>query len=171
MLIAWSYSRPLAKAVGLFDKDAEAQASAKKANERIRVPPSGKTAFPVSLEPSTDLKECYRRKLRIPFAIEELFPESAWDYAEGMGWLEDRPNLIALYGFKDCAITFNDFIRAALPEPQLQRIATRRVKLSEKVKFASWVVNLQPKVERERVLAAIKPTLEAILDQLGIDAT
>jgi hypothetical protein len=75
MMIAWSFSRPLAKAVGLFDKDSDAQRTMKDSSQKLNNPPSGKKAFGVPLIPGQELKTCYSRQIAVPFALEELFPE------------------------------------------------------------------------------------------------
>ena len=53
-LIAWSYSRPRAKAVGVFDKDNDAQGTLKAINQKFNIPSSGKMVFAVALLPAAD---------------------------------------------------------------------------------------------------------------------
>lgn len=166
-LIAWSYSRPTAKAIGLFDKDAEAQRTMKECTQKMNNPPSGKKAYGVSLLPNDALKTCSTRHIKVPFAVEELLPETAWDYAEDKGWLEDRGNPIALYGYKNRSIAFDDHITTALPEKHLHRLAVKKVALPHKEEFAQYICGLD-EPERRNALDALRPTVRECLEQLGL---
>lgn len=168
MLVAWSHSRPLARAVGLFDKDDGAKATAKEAKQKIKIAPSGKTAFVEFLIPNAELKECSLRHFKVPFAIEELLPEDVWDFADAKGWLEDRTDLMHLYNFRDTTITFLDHVAKVLPEPNLRRIALKKLVLEEKETFARYIVGMASQPDRERVLDGLKPTLESILKSLNV---
>lgn len=167
-MIAWSFSRPTAKAVGLFDQDKDAQRTRKQTLEKVNSPASGVMVRAVKLPPGDELKECFTRHIRIPFAIEELYPKDVWDFAEGKGWLEERPNLIGLYGFESCDLSFNDWIRSKLTDSHLLRMATQKVKLLNKEDLATHLCGLQPKSERERVLQAFKSVLQKCLEELGM---
>jgi hypothetical protein len=166
-LIAWSYSRPTARAVGVFDKDAEAQRTMKEATQKMNNPSSGKKAFGLSLMPNDLLKTCSTRHFKIPFALEEVLPETAWDHAEANGWLEDRSDPIALYKFKNRAVSFDDHVAAILPENHLRRMALKKVALEHKEKLADYVCQLN-EAERRLALASIKPTIEECFKQLGL---
>lgn len=168
MMIAWSHSRPLAKAVGLFDKDEAAQKTAKDAVQKSKHAPSGKTSFVVSLIPCDALKDCSRRHFKVPFAIEELLPDDIWDFAEGNGWLEERANPMSLYKFSDTSITFMEHVSKTLPEPHLSRIALLKLVLDKKEELAKHVVGLSPRSNRERVPRGLRPTLEEILKTLSL---
>ena len=168
MLIAWSFSRPLANAVGVFDKDTEAQRTMKDSKAKLNNPPSGKKAFTVSLIPGPELKTCSLRHIKVPYAPEELYPENVWDYIDSQSWLEDRPNPIALYKFDQTSVTFDAYLKGILPEVHLLRLALKKVKLEHKEALAKYVCRLKPQGERERVLGGLKPTLEECLKQLDI---
>lgn len=168
MLIAWSFSRPTALAVGLFDRDAEALRTMKESTQKLNDPPSGKKAFGVGLLPGEELKKCLTRKMKVPFAIEELYPEDIWDFIEGQGWLEDRSSPVALYKFEQTDVTFQDYVKGILPETHLLRLALKKVILEKKEALAKHAVEILPKSERVRVLAGIKPTLEECLKKLGL---
>lgn len=168
-LIAWSFSRPTAKAVGVFDKDSEAKSTKVRTEERINKPDSGKKAFTLSLIPGSELKECFRRRISVPFALEELLPEETWNVAEANGWLEDRTNPLFLYRFERRDITFDDHLKNALPEIHLLRLALKKVQLERKEKLTNYVIAL-PELERRRVLTGLKPTLEECLKTLGLVA-
>lgn len=168
MLIAWSHNRPLAKSAGLFDKDQDAQLTAKDVKQKIKIPPSGKTAFVISLTPGDSLKVCFGRKFKVPFAIEELLPADIWDFAETNGWLEDRNDPIGLYNFKNRSISFDDHISGIFPEPHLKRILLRKVVQENKIAFAKHVVESGTEAERKRILRDLKPTLNELLKTLDL---
>ncbi len=168
MLIAWSFSRPLARSVGVFDKDTDAQLTMKESVSKLNDPPSGKKAFGVALKPGPQLKTCFTRKVAVPFAVEELFPEDIWDIAEKKGWLEDRPNPIALYKFVQRDITFNDYVEDLLPEKHLYRLALKKIALEKKEPLAKHVCGLADEAKRKQALDGVKPTLEECLKKLEL---
>lgn len=167
-LVAWSFSRPTAKCVGVFDRDPDAKKSKAAAEEKVNVAPSGKMTFTVSISPGEELKLCFARKISIPFATEELFPKEIWDFAEGKGWLETRTDPIALYKFSRTDITFDAHIQAILPEKHLQRLALRKVVLAEKEKLTAHVCEIADEAARKIALQGFKPTLLECLTKLGI---
>lgn len=166
-LIAWSYSRPTAIAVGIFDKDAEAQRTLKESTQRMNSPSSGKKTYGSSLIPNEALKNCSLRRVKVPFAVEELLPESAWDYAEAKSWLEDRTDPIGLYKYQNRSVAFDQYIANTLPEKHLQRLALKKVALPHKEEFAAYVSELN-ETERRTALDSIRPTLQDIFRQLGL---
>ena len=168
MLVAWSFGRPTAKAVGLFDQDAEALRTMKEITQKINNPPSGKMAYTLSLIPSSELRNCFGRKFKVPFAIEECYPENIWNYAEVQGWLEDRANPIGIYKFDKIDKTFQAHILELLPESHLRRLALKKVSAVHKEALAKYVCELAPQAARELALIALKPTLEKCLQQLAL---
>jgi len=169
MLIAWSFSRPTAKAVGVFDKDEGAKHCKTETELKLNVPPSGKKAFTISLNPGAELKECYKNHIHVPFGPEELFPKDIWDFAESKGWLEDRPNPILLYNFDKRDVTFDAYLKEVLTDEHDLRLALKKVKLQKKENLASHVTSIPAEGERIRVLAEIKTTLEDCLKKLDLN--
>ena len=167
-LIAWSYSRPRAMAVGIFDKDNDAQNTLKASSQKIHIPPSGKMVFAVALLPNDDLKECYRHKIAVPFAIEELMPKDIWDKAEKKGYLEDRSSVIALYKFNRRDVTFDKHIAELLLDPHLRRIALKKIKAANKEWLSKYICGLTDKKEKKRLLNDFLPTLEDCLKKLEL---
>ncbi len=159
-LIAWSYSRPLAKAIGVFDKDIDAQVTMKALSKKINNPSSGTKVFSVSLQPNDNLKECYKHKISIPYAIEELLPEDIWVMAEKKGWLEDRSNILSLYKFNRLDVTFNKHIVDILPDAHLRRLALKKINAFKKEKLSKYVCELADKKEQKRILIGIQSTME-----------
>lgn len=168
MLIAWSFNRPTATAVGVFDKDDDAQKTRNETERKLNNPQSGKKAFTISLQPGDELKQCYKHSISIPFGPEELLPKDIWDHAETNHWLEDRPNPLLLYKFNHRNITFDDHLRNLLADDHLLRIALKRVQKSNKEDFSKHVVTLPSESEKKRVLAGFRPTLEECLKRLDL---
>lgn len=139
-LIAWHHSRPRAKAVGLFDGDAAAGPSVDEFRDLIEARFSGRTmAFKHRLKATGLALDIYRAGLKLPIALEELYPREAWEYATKMGWLEDRPGLTQLYGFQEVDVTFNNWLAEKLPDNVLYIIARNRVREEFKGKLANYV--------------------------------
>ncbi len=166
-LLAWAHLRPAAYAVGLFDKDAAAQATRKRVGELLN-DRNNAYASCMSLKPGEELKGCYRKQVRVPFAIEELLPEDVWDHAEQSGWLEKRPNPISLYGFSRTDITFEGYFEGLLSDDHLRRIALKKVKIGKKADLCKYVKELT-KNERQRVLEALAETLHECVEKLRLD--
>lgn len=167
-LIAWSFSRPLARAVGVFDKDSDAQVTMKALSKKINNPSSGPKAFSVALLPNDNLKECYKHKISVPFAIEELLPEDIWVTAEEKGRLEDRSNVLSLYKFNRRDITFDRHIEDVLPEPHLRRLALKKIKADKKESLSKHICGLTDKKEQKRMLSGIQPTMAECLKKLEL---
>jgi len=166
MMIAWSYKRPNANAVGLFDKDSDAQKTKKEALDNLK-PSAENKVFGISLTPDNELKECYKKSFSVPFAIEELLPREVWSHAEKLGWLEDRKDPMSLYNFKRTDIAFNEYMKSSLPDAHHTRLALKKIKVDSKKSFCMYVTNLD-KEERISALASLKPTLEICLKRLGV---
>jgi hypothetical protein len=166
MMIVWSHSRPKENAVGLFDMDKEAQATRSEVNKKLKKSTQSKV-FGISLQPSTDLIECYKHNISVPYAIEELIPRELWDYAEQMNWLEDRKDPIAEYGFKETNISFSQYFKNKLTDSHLRRIALRKVKWNKKKDFSKYICGLR-RASRRKALEGMKPTIEKCLQKLGL---
>lgn len=166
-LIAWTYSRPTATAVGLFDKDSEALQTMKAATAKMNIPSSGKKAYGITLVPNDALKACSSRHIKVPFAIEELLPETAWDYAESKGWLENRSNPIALYRYNNRLVAFDENMKVVLPEKHLRRLALKKIAPPHKEEFAEYVCALD-EAERRVALDHLRSTLVDCFSKLGL---
>lgn len=168
LLVAWSFSRPLAKAVGVFDKDQDAQSTMKSVNQKLNNPSSGKMAFAVTLHPNDELKACYQHKIAVPFAIEELLPKDIWENAEKSGRLEDRASVISLYKFNQRDVTFDAHIERLLPDAHLRRMALKKFKMGEKEVLSKYVCQLTDEQEKKRLLNGVRPTLDECLKKLEL---
>ena len=165
---AWAYLRPKAKAVGLFDKDEDAQRTRAEVNRILNTQAKNETVHGVTLIPGKELRQCYEQDISIPYAIEEVLPREIWDYAESEKWLQDRKGLISLYGFKRTTVTFKDYMRDKLPDKHHRRLALKKVRLTKKQEFSEYICSLE-KGARRTALASLVPTLKECFAQLGIE--
>ena len=169
MMIAWSYLRPMAKAVGLFDNDKAAQDSRRKLDKRVKDAGKKYVAW-ITLTPGAEVKKCLKEKVFVPFAIEELLPREIWDHAERQEWLENRLEPLQLYCFGNADITFTEHMNNRLPDEHLRRLALKKVKGDPDIKnaFCQYVTCL-PEEERKRSLEGLKPTIEECLNRLDVN--
>jgi energy-coupling factor transporter ATP-binding protein EcfA2 len=169
-IIAWGHLRSKVLAIGLFDKDQEAVDSRKKATEALTRKSNHCTKC-LHLEPSEELKKIFPRGFAVPYAIDELFREVDWDAAEANDWLEERPNKMLLYGFTKEDQSFGEYLKDAIPEDELRRFVTHKLKLSKKKAFTNYLCDL-PQDERLKAFLGVKPTLRKLLEcfELSEDA-
>lgn len=166
--IAWSYSRPKARCVGLFDTDADAQRTASETQQKIHAPKAGQMAFTERLSKNDALIQCARNGFNVPFAYEELLPADVWEHAQNRNWLEPRPGLIGLYGFNETSITFDEFVKERLPQEHQVRIALNKVNGLKKMKLAQYVVGQVSETERKRMLSDVNASLTKCLIKLKV---
>lgn len=168
MIIAWSHIRPKEKAIGVFDSDEGAQRSLQKLDEQLKNAGKEKVAW-LKLIRSPEIKECNRRRIKMPYSIEELFPENIWTHAENAGWLEDRPDLLQIYKFNQRNISFDDYINTTVPERHYRRITLKKIAADSKIKkaFCKYIISLENN-ERRTALDRLKPTLEKCLKKLDL---
>jgi hypothetical protein len=167
-LVAWSFSRPTARAVGLFDADPDAHATSKEATQKINPVKSGRMAFCEKLVPNSVLIHCIKQKFNIPFAYEELLPEDVWSYAEGQGWLEERNDPMGKYKFNQRNITFDEYVLKQLPDAHQRRLALFKVKLENKEALAGYICGLESAVDRKRILNDFAPSIRECLMRLKV---
>jgi len=169
MVIAWSFSRPQARAVGLFDKDDAAQQNRRKLEERVKDGGKKYVAW-VTVVPGDDLKQCLQKKICVPFAIEELLPCGVWHHAEQQAWLENRANPLQLYRFSRTDVTFDAYMSETLPDAHQRRLALKKVKGDSAVKtsFSKYVCRMSDD-KKKAALAHLKPTLEECIKKLELN--
>lgn len=168
MIIVWSHIRPQEKAIGVFDSDEAALSSLQNLDEQLKKAGKEKVAW-LKLIRSPEIKECNKRRIKIPYSIEELFPENVWTYAEEAGWLEDRSDLLRIYKFNQRNISFDDYINTTLPEPHYRRITLKKIAAKPEIKkaFCKYIISLESN-ERRTALDGLKPTLVECLKKLDL---
>lgn len=141
-LIAWQHSRSQNRAVGLFDSDAGSEQSLAEFHDIVEKRAKGnQRALKYKMKPAGLALHITKAGIRLPVAIEEICPEEAWQKAKTEGWLEERPNMPALYQFKETTISFNDWILKKLSDDTLRLVATHRVHADHKERFSKFVAN------------------------------
>lgn len=165
-LIAWAHSSPQAVAIGLFDADKDAQQSCKQANllEKVSDSPKAKTH---TLDKSQSLISCFAQNFKVPFAIEEIF-DSCWEHAEEKGWLEDRPNLGAIYLRDYTSMSFDQHLDNSDTSDIEKCLIRKKVKAHKKVAFANFIVG-KIESETEGILDEISPTITELVEKLGYE--
>lgn len=168
-LIAWQHSRSQHRAVGLFDADAGSEQSLSEFKEIVEDRAKGnQRALKYKLKPN-GLALCVTKGgIRVPVAIEEICPKEAWQKAEVDGWLEERPNMPALYKFTETEISFNKWILNKLPDPTLRLVATRRVQDEYKEKFSKYVAKRLSDDDCDFDFGPLKTLVQDLLDKIEV---
>ena len=139
-LIAWHHSRPEERAIGLFDGDAAAIPSLQEFSDLVEGRAKSKhKALKYQLKADGIALEIVKSKLNVEVAIEEVCPIEFWNHAAHEGWLENRSRLPERYEFNEVDITFNEWIAQRLVNVDLRTVATQKVGLNHKEKFAKLV--------------------------------
>lgn len=168
-LIAWQHSRGDERAVGLFDADAGSDESIKEFADIVEKRSKGnQRAVKHKLLPNGLALDVTKLGIRLPVAIEEICPEEAWEKAQTEGWLEERPSITALYGFTKTDISFNEWINSKIPEGILLTVATRRIRVGCKEKFAKYVANRLADNSCGFDFKPIRELLEQLLSKINV---
>lgn len=166
-LVAWQHSRGDSQAVGLFDADAGSEDSLKEFAEIVEKRANGnQRAVKHKMKPDGLALDVTKLGLRVPVAIEEICPAEAWEKATTDGWLEERPAMTALYGFMKTDISFNEWINGKVPDGVLRTVATRRVRVDCKERFAKYVANRLADDNCDFDFKPIKKLLQQLLDRI-----
>ncbi|QYY37129.1 AAA family ATPase [Ruficoccus sp. ZRK36] len=167
-IIAWGHMRSKYKAIGLFDRDADAIESRKEATGVLKHRNGHNTSY-VHIEPNDYLKPILAKKINVPYSVDELFREVDWDHAEQQGWLVERSDKIALlYNYGDPNQSFNEFLEEKLPCPKARRIVTKKIHKHKKEAFCKYLCAL-PEGQSKEAFEGLKATVDKVLDKLGIN--
>ena len=159
-LIAWHYSRPQEKAIGLFDGDEAAAVSVNEFQNLVEKIANGKTkAFKYRLNASGNSLQVVKVGLQLPIAIEEISPKEIWLKARDENWLEDRAGLTKLYKFEEVDITFNEWLHSKLDDDFLLLMARKRVKVESKIAFSKY---LATKIKDEKCKYDFAPLVNMV---------
>ena len=170
-LIAWHHSRPEERAIGLFDGDAAAFSSLQEFSKLVECRSNNKAkAFKHQIKADGIALEIVKSKLALEVAIEELCPIECWNYALSEGWLENRSGLLKLYEFKEVDITFNDWIAQRLVDVNLRTVATQKVGLHYKEKFATLVAKYISDPACSYEFKPLERLVDGLLKHLHVEA-
>lgn len=152
MLISWAHGRVVHKALGVCDADEAGDVARREVNDNPRVKTANQAAAKegrkshikvIQLEKSPFLIQIFVKKLKIPIALEELFPLSIWQYADSRGWLQERGNIVKLNEFSSLGVTFESFCRSKGVTDDELFFLTKCVSMENKEKFAKYVCRLE----------------------------
>lgn len=144
MLMAWLYRGYSNKAVGLFDFDHQGSKKCaqfnKNINDGVFRKRSGK-AYAIKLCKQGHIIQIFRKKIKIPVTIEEMFPLSCWEYAEKRAWTENRRNILKYNKYNNPNTAFNDYCKDKLSaSKKLMLYVEKRIGMDHKSKFKNYVI-------------------------------
>lgn len=139
MLIAWEFSRPQFKAVGIFDTDPDALVSHNEANIYLDKRKSNRKAYGLKLKALGPALEIRRLFKLFPYAIEDLMPVDDWKFALSNGWLEERENLILILNFKETKISLEDWVKSKITNEDLRLVLTNKISDDHKKSFSKHI--------------------------------
>lgn len=142
MLISWHYNREKKnnglRAVGLFDFDNDSNRSIEKINQ-IGNHKGIKVLKLYDTKPE-HLINIFRRGIKIPFAIEELFISDVWQeiYDTNNDWFEEKVDLLDYNNFRCLTKSFREYYleKGILPEDE---IFMKKIKKEYKEAFCKYV--------------------------------
>ncbi|MEN9862477.1 MAG: hypothetical protein RLZZ601_241 [Pseudomonadota bacterium] len=131
------------KTGALFDDDQAGNIAAKeisKHTETIGRAGRIKTFFVGKKSSHNEIRLIKRSGINIPYSIEEICGESAWEYAESQGWLMGRDTLMQDNHHKVLPNeTLNSAITRLITETRAQRVVNFKIDPKQKTAFASYV--------------------------------
>jgi len=151
MLISWAHGRNPHKALGICDEDVAGNEARKSVHENNRVVTTNHSSASagnkkhievILLDKSQRLVAIFKKGLKIPVALEELFPIKIWKYAEAQNWLVARQDIVAANKFTALQMTFEDFCRSKGADEDELFLLTKCVPKEAKEKFAKYVCKL-----------------------------
>ncbi len=172
MLIAWAHGRVQYKALGICDLDLAGTTAKREVHENSRVKTANHTSqlngtkqqiAVIQLDKTPSLIPIFKKGLKLPVALEELFPIEVWRHADSKGWLEERGEIVRLNEFTALGTTFEDYCRAKdITEDELF-LLVKCVSMESKEKFAKYVVNLTSN-ELAAAFSSFSPLVKKIGD-------
>lgn len=151
MLISWAHGRVAHKALGICDSDEAGTHARQDVHENPRVQSANQSFNKdgnkqhiqvLQLQKPPALLPIFQKGLKLPIALEELFPISIWRHAEAQNWLVERTNIVRLNQFTALGTTFEDYCRSKEATDDELFILTKCVPMETKEKFAKYVCKL-----------------------------
>lgn len=165
MLVAWHRARHKNLAIGILDADDEGARVRKALGDEVTNRRRRNVAWE-RLEPGDEVKRCRSKGIRVPFAIEEVFPEFIWELAERQGWLQPRPNLLELYSFGARSVAFDDWLEGRLENSADVRLATMMFSRDGKMAVMRFIDDLVGS-DLDSVLERFRPTLDKVVSKFN----
>lgn len=155
-LHAWLLVGKDIRAAGIFDNDADA-IKAKKEIDEIIGGKANKNIKSFRLSSPMHILEIGRKGIKIPFALEEVYPPFAWLHAEEKGWLEPRTDIIQYNNFNQLEIAFREFCDLkGLTADEL--LYLNKVKLFYKKDFQKYITSLKG-IQRKDAIVGFENTV------------
>jgi hypothetical protein len=160
MTISWFYSRKSLLAVALFDQDGagitgrdRVTKAVKEANRNFRL---------MCIPKVPHLRSIFNKGIRLPFAIEDLFPEHILRHAKEEDWLEFKTSVMSNSNFNDPHTTFEDYCRNQLNFNEGELLYLYKIKMIKKDAFVKYVTRLKG----QDVINAFEP-LKYLVTEIG----
>ncbi|MBN8877827.1 MAG: hypothetical protein J0I32_09805 [Sphingobacteriales bacterium] len=173
-LIVWASSLPLGRdssyvsCVGMYDNDQAGREGIEELNRIVRPSSAGATCiktFKYTPGYAEHLKGLYKKGLKIPICVEEMFEPKYWSTAKSNGWLEDRVGVDMLLsdpsGWDKMKTSLGEHIRS-LGLSEAESIYLKRPTEDGKEQFRKYLLGLSAD-ERKDAFKCFKPLLKEIL--------
>ena len=118
-------------------------------------------------EKPTSIISIFKKGLKMPVALEELFPIDVWRHADSMGWLAERTEIVRLNEFTALGTTFEDFCKSRGISDDELFMLVKCVPMESKEKFAKYVVAL-PDAEQKIAFASFENLVKRVEDFFGL---
>lgn len=121
MLISWAHGRVPYKALGICDADDAGTDARIAVHKNARVQSRNHSTNKADVKQHIQVLQLHKpqvllpifqKGLKLPIALEELFPISIWKYAKAQEWLVVRGDIVRLNEFTALGTTFEDFCRS-----------------------------------------------------------
>ena len=158
--IGWSFLNRDIKAIALFDYDNDCNKAISEVTGTVQANHI-KILNLGSFKPPHIL-QIFQSKIQLPFAIEEMFSISFWQYFDSEGWLEEKKDLTSYNnGFSSMTQTFYDFCteRGVLEK---NFVYFKKVKLTQKQNASSYLCSNATKDDFECLKSLVEKIREYI---------
>jgi hypothetical protein len=167
MLIAWHYSRKKFKAIGLFDFDNDSINAIGIIDSNIGNKKRNVKWIKLYDFKPDHLKEIFINEIKIPFAIEEMFPLNIWKHAKKNYWLTEKENILEYNKkYKNLNLGFIDYCKKEKKIDENVLVYFNTVKVSKKDDFSKFVVN-RPHPEIITIFESFRPLINAISEYIN----
>lgn len=140
MTISWFYSRKSLLAVALFDQDSAGAAGRNRVTKSVKE--SNRNFRLMDLPKVPHLRSIFNKGIKLPYAIEDLFPEHILRHAKQQGWLEFKTSVMSNSNFNDPHTTFEDYCRHQLNFNEGELLYLYKIKMIKKDAFTKFVTRL-----------------------------
>lgn len=165
MIIGWHFFGFKQRAVGLFDYDNAATESIELIKSKIPEDSNYKIRRLERYKPE-HLICFFKNKLKVPFAIEEMFDVNIWNYFEQQNYLVKKSDVIKYNDkYTDTDVSFNDYCKSKITDKN-NLIYLKKVDTIHKISASKYIVSqLENKSTKPKELIKL---IEDIFEDTGI---